>query len=53
MGLGNIFGGGVEAPAGDSDVPSGYTGTDKDGNQYEDGYKVADADDMHWLASLL
>ncbi|MFF2017231.1 hypothetical protein [Paenibacillus sp. NPDC058177] len=46
MSLGGLFGGGISSgePAGEEEGPDG---------KYVDGYKVADAEDMNFLAQLL
>jgi hypothetical protein len=46
MSLGGLFGGGV---------PSGESASEEEGtdSSYVDGYKVADAEDMNFLAQLL
>ena len=51
-GLASMFGGGV-VPNDEGSVPEGFTGKTKNGDEYEDGYKVAKAEDMEWLAGIL
>jgi hypothetical protein len=46
MGMASMFGGGASSEG------SGQTETREDG-EYEEGYKVADSEDMEWLANML
>jgi hypothetical protein len=48
MSLGGLFGGGGETPAGEASEALA-----KEEGDYVDGYKVAGADDMSFLAQLL
>lgn len=54
LSFGGLFGGVVTGDKAEAQsAPQGVETTDAEGNTYVDGYKVADAEDMNWLASIL